>query len=97
MRYAAGRRCGATTARKAHDVAASEHPNVDRPTDEMVDVLIIGAGASGAVVAWSLAETRTNIRPTGATGKRGATAISTSARTGARATPTIPSTTKIRR
>jgi choline dehydrogenase-like flavoprotein len=28
------------------------------PTNEIVDVLIIGSGASGAAVAWSLAETR---------------------------------------
>jgi choline dehydrogenase-like flavoprotein len=26
-----------------------------------VDVLIVGAGASGAAIAWSLAKTRTNI------------------------------------
>jgi choline dehydrogenase-like flavoprotein len=31
------------------------------PTNEIVDVLIIGSGASGAAVAWSLAETRMNI------------------------------------
>ena len=30
-------------------------------TDEVVDVLIIGAGASGAAVAWSLAETKMRI------------------------------------
>src|SRR5215475_1707281 len=30
-------------------------------SEEVVDVLIIGAGASGAAVAWSLAETRMNI------------------------------------
>lgn len=36
-------------------------PNAERPTDERVDVLIIGAGASGAVVASSLAETRMKI------------------------------------
>jgi choline dehydrogenase-like flavoprotein len=36
-------------------------PDVQRPTDDMVDVLIIGAGASGAVVASSLAETRMKI------------------------------------
>jgi choline dehydrogenase-like flavoprotein len=36
-------------------------PNIDRPTDEIVDVLVIGAGASGAVVASSLAETRMKI------------------------------------
>ena len=35
--------------------------NASRPTDEMVDVLIIGSGASGAAVAWSLAETRMRI------------------------------------
>jgi cation diffusion facilitator CzcD-associated flavoprotein CzcO len=28
--------------------------NNSRPADEMVDVLIIGSGASGAAVAWSL-------------------------------------------
>ena len=32
-----------------------------RPTDEIVDVLIIGSGASGAAVAWSLADTRMKI------------------------------------
>ncbi len=32
-----------------------------RPTDEMVDVLIIGSGASGAAAAWSLADTRMRI------------------------------------
>ena len=32
-----------------------------RPTDEIVDVLIVGAGGSGAVVAWSLADTRMKI------------------------------------
>jgi len=35
--------------------------NSGRPTDEIVDVLIIGSGASGAAVAWSLAETRMKI------------------------------------
>ena len=34
---------------------------MERPTDDMVDVLIIGAGASGAVMAASLAETRMKI------------------------------------
>ena len=29
--------------------------------DDIVDVLIIGAGASGAAVAWSLADTRMRI------------------------------------
>jgi choline dehydrogenase-like flavoprotein len=29
--------------------------------NEMVDVLIVGSGASGAAVAWSLAETRMRI------------------------------------
>lgn len=32
-----------------------------RPTDDIVDVLIIGSGASGAAVAWSLADTRMRI------------------------------------
>ena len=32
-----------------------------RPRDDMVDVLIIGAGASGAAMAWSLADTRMRI------------------------------------
>jgi choline dehydrogenase-like flavoprotein len=50
-----------TTASRERDVTASENPDIGRPTDEMVDVLIIGAGASGAVVAWSLAETRMKI------------------------------------
>lgn len=39
----------------------SANPNADWPTDDLVDVLIIGAGASGAVVASSLAETRMKI------------------------------------
>ena len=39
---------------------AADHGS-PRPTDEMVDVLIIGSGASGAAVAWSLAETRMRI------------------------------------
>ena len=42
-------------------MAALADPNVDRPTDDIVDVLVIGAGASGAVVASSLAETRMKI------------------------------------
>lgn len=42
-------------------MAAEASPNAARPTDEIVDVLIIGAGASGAAVAWSLAETRMKI------------------------------------
>ncbi len=39
---------------------APEH-NTARPTDDIVDVLIIGSGASGAAVAWSLADTRMKI------------------------------------
>ena len=35
--------------------------NIGRPSDDIVDVLIIGSGASGAAVAWSLAETRMKI------------------------------------
>jgi cation diffusion facilitator CzcD-associated flavoprotein CzcO len=42
-------------------VAVHANPDTARPTDEIVDVLIIGAGASGAAVAWSLAETRMKI------------------------------------
>ncbi len=42
-------------------MTASVAPNMGRPTDDVVDVLIIGAGASGAVVAASLAETRMKI------------------------------------
>src|SRR5437763_6268744 len=42
-------------------MASETEPSGARPTDEIVDVLIIGAGASGAVVAWSLAETRMKI------------------------------------
>jgi choline dehydrogenase-like flavoprotein len=40
---------------------ALEDTNVPRPTDARVDVLIIGSGASGAAVAWSLADTRMKI------------------------------------
>ena len=86
-------------------MAAAEHPGSPRPTDDIVDVLIIGAGASGAAVAWSLAETRMSIlcleqgdwmKPTDFPEQRprlgGAplSATSTSARTVARGTPTIP-------
>ena len=42
-------------------MAAAEDPATPRPTDATVDVLIIGAGASGAAVAWGLAETRMKI------------------------------------
>ncbi|MBV8169339.1 MAG: NAD(P)-binding protein, partial [Alphaproteobacteria bacterium] len=39
----------------------TDEPEAPRPTDDIVDVLIIGAGASGAAVAWSLADTRMRI------------------------------------
>jgi choline dehydrogenase-like flavoprotein len=42
-------------------MTADASPDAARSTDEIVDVLIIGAGASGAAVAWSLAETRMKI------------------------------------
>ena len=42
-------------------MATEGNPSAVRPTDEIVDVLIIGSGASGAAVAWSLAETRMKI------------------------------------
>jgi choline dehydrogenase-like flavoprotein len=42
----------------AASVAAND---ASRPGNEIVDVLIIGSGASGAAVAWSLAETRMKI------------------------------------
>jgi len=87
-------------------MAAAEDPGAPRPTDAIVDVLIIGAGASGAAVAWSLAETRMKIlcleqgdwtNPTEfPTNRRNWEArlmpTSTSTQTVARATPTIPST-----
>ncbi|HWZ66418.1 MAG TPA: FAD-dependent oxidoreductase [Stellaceae bacterium] len=49
-----------STARE-RDAAPEANPGTTRPADEIVDVLIIGAGASGAAVAWSLAETRMKI------------------------------------
>ena len=42
-------------------MTALAEPDMERPTDEIVDVLIIGAGASGAVLAASLTETRMKI------------------------------------
>ena len=88
-------------------MAAADHTGAPRPTDAIVDVLIIGSGASGAAVAWGLAETRmkilcleqgdcikpTDFPTTAPIGKRAVIPISTSARIGALATPTIPSTT----
>ena len=58
----AGRACGVTLMAMAGEgVGMAAEANASRPTDEMVDVLIIGSGASGAAVAWSLAETRMRI------------------------------------
>ena len=42
-------------------MAHASKPDAVRPTDEIVDVLIIGSGASGAAVAWSLADTRMKV------------------------------------
>src|ERR1700682_932131 len=42
-------------------MAVSETANRGRVDNEIVDVLIIGSGASGAAVAWSLAETKMRI------------------------------------
>ena len=42
-------------------MVAADDPSAPRPTDEIVDVLIIGSGASGAAVAWGLVETRLKI------------------------------------
>src|SRR5277367_6544468 len=44
-----------------NDMTSEASPNGARPTDEIVDVLIIGSGASGAAVAWSLADTKMRI------------------------------------
>ena len=81
-------------------------------SEEPVDVLIIGAGASGAAFAWSLAETRMNILcleqgdwmdpatyPGHArpTGRCASSATSASAPTRAAGARTIPSTTATRR
>ena len=60
-RAAAGRGCGATWTAREAEMAAAEDPDAPRPADEIVDVLIIGSGASGAAVAWGLAETRMKI------------------------------------
>ena len=83
-----------------------------RSMHDKVDVLIIGSGASGAAVAWSLAETQDAdplpragrlgeadrlSRATGGTGRRGCSAISPSTPTAARGRPTIRSTTPTRR
>jgi choline dehydrogenase-like flavoprotein len=42
-------------------MAAAENPAAPRQVDEIVDVLIVGSGASGAAVAWGLVETRLKI------------------------------------
>ncbi|MFV0299203.1 MAG: GMC family oxidoreductase [Hyphomicrobiaceae bacterium] len=43
------------------DTSTGNSLSAARPTDDIVDVLIIGSGASGAAVAWSLADTRMKI------------------------------------
>jgi choline dehydrogenase-like flavoprotein len=99
-----------TSTARERDVTADVTPEAPRPTDEIVDVLIIGAGASGAAVAWSLAETRMKIlcleqgewiKPTdfpsnGRDWEHAATPISTSAPTVARGTRITRSTTTTR-
>ena len=60
-RYAPDQGCGVTSTARDADMATEGNPSAIRPTDEIVDVLIIGSGASGAAVAWSLAETRMKI------------------------------------
>src|SRR4026208_1707181 len=64
-RCGAGRECGATLTVRDIEMEAQAGPDAARPAprpkDDIVDVLIIGAGASGAAVAWSLAETKMHI------------------------------------
>ena len=89
-------------------MTAEARPDAARPSYDIVDVLIIGAGASGAAAAWSLAETRMKIlcleqgdwvrsNDLPSNGRdweaRAGTPISTSARTAAGAIPTTRSTT----
>jgi choline dehydrogenase-like flavoprotein len=45
----------------ALEVTTMVESRVDKQADEQVDVLIIGAGASGAAAAWNLAETKMRI------------------------------------
>jgi hypothetical protein len=57
------RTCGAShlESRSRHAAPGEEQTGMNSP----VDVLIIGAGASGAAVAWSLADTRMHIKGAG--------------------------------
>ena len=81
------------------------YPQAMKSTSDKVDVLIVGSGASGAAVAWSLADTRMRIvcleqgerlvpllalsRPTAVTGRHAATPTSISVRTAGVAIQTI--------